>query len=429
MAQDYYVLGKVTNVNNTPVTYASIRIENTSAGTITNEKGDYRLKLPAGNYILICRVIGYPPERYPLELNDRDSILNIRLKLTPLRQEVYPKDSALAIMRELIARRKDIRVQTPTYSNEVYSKSVQRLVDAPKMFFKKDISKKLNLDTNRQGIISLTESISQFNFKQPDKIKQITEAAKLSPYNSVFNFNTALDVQVDLSRNFLRWDGMSHHSFISPIATNAFRFYDYKLIKRYRDGDLLINAIEIFPKHYDEHLFSGIIYVVDRTWNLYAVDLHLYPSAHIDFIDSIGIKQQYTQVKKDSWLPQSLKFSYNGGVLGFKYGGYFLNVYNNFNTDTTFAHDYFNNEVLHTDKEAYLRDDGFWAKNRLVPLTKEESFYYHINKPAENVSSHVTDSLQRTNNRFKFIDFIFLNRLIFSLTSCYRILQNEQECN
>lgn len=407
-AQYVDVKGRVTDDNGTPVGFALVNVKTTLIGASTNAKGDYRLKLLPGEYHLVVRVMGFEPAAMPLTLGQKDTIFNITINLHRVSKDTLPQDSTIAIIKHMIAKRKNIRSLIPTYSNQVYTKTEQRLLDAPKMFFKKDIAKKLNLDSNRQGIISLTESLSQFNFKQPDHIKQITEASKLSPYNNVFNFNTALDVQLDLSRNYLRWDGMTEHSFISPIASSALRFYSYRLIKQYKDGDLLIDVIKIIPKHYDEHLFSGNLYIVDKLWTLYAVDLHLYPSAHIDYIDSVNIRQQYRQVKDSVWLPQSLKFSYNGGLFGFKYGGYFQNIYNNFNTDTVFAADYFNEEVLHTDKPAYTRSESYWNDNRMVPLLNDEQQFYHITQPVmPGTNSHRVDSLQKTNNKFKIVDYFF----------------------
>ena len=120
------------------------------------------------------------------------------------------------------------------FSTDVYTKGLQKLVSAPKKFMGRDIQKTLDLDTNRQGILYLSETQSTFSFKRPNKIHEEMVSSKISGNNNAFSFNKASDLIVNFYENLmLENTGLSGRSFVSPIADNALFYYRYmtKLIQ------------------------------------------------------------------------------------------------------------------------------------------------------------------------------------------------------
>ena len=317
-------------------------------------------------------------------------------------------DSASIIMRKVIGKRKYYLNQVNQYSCQIYLKAVQKLLNAPQTFFKADVAKVLNLDPERRGIISLFESISQYNFRRPGKVKEIMQGLKKAGGENPFGINRATDMQINLYANLLSWDGLSNRQYVSPIADNALNFYKYTLLERFTDDDKTIDIIQVEPRHDGEHVFHGVIYVIEKDWRLYGADLHLYQRAQIDFVDSLSIQEQYIPVNDDVWMPLSVNFNFTGTILGFKYMGYFIGVANNYNTRPNFRRDYFNGEVFEISKESTNRDSVFWNKNRSIPLLDDERRYYSLFDAAEKDKNNkqVTDSVKTTNNRFRFIPYI-----------------------
>src|SRR5215211_4561873 len=59
MAQTITVKGRVTNETNQPVIGASVVVKGTTAGTTTNERGEYQINAPA-NSTLVISSVGFP---------------------------------------------------------------------------------------------------------------------------------------------------------------------------------------------------------------------------------------------------------------------------------------------------------------------------------------------------------------------------------
>jgi hypothetical protein len=179
------------------------------------------------------------------------------------------------------------------------------------------------------------------------------------------------------------------------------------MVGTFNDHDLLIYKIKVIPIHNDEHLFSGMIYIIDKKWALYGVDLHLSNSAHLDFVDSIGIHQQYVPEMAGNWVPQVTDFSFYGKFMGFKYSGLFLNLYQDIHIDTTLISPNYH-EVFYSNKEAYHKDDKFWNENRPLLITAEENrFYQQTALAGQHLKDKMlADSLQNKNNKLRLLPYL-----------------------
>ncbi len=416
-AQTYVLEGNVTDARGRPIAFAPVYVKGTTNGTIANEHGLYQLKLTPGNYNIVIRFIGYEQQVNQVNITNANARLDVKLQPEDYTLETYiPQgaelDSATIIMRQVIAKRKFYHDQVKEYSCQIYVKADQKLLNAPNTFLKADVAKTLNLDPNRRGIISLFESISDFNSRQPGKVKEIMVGSKRAGGENPFGFNRAIDLQVNLYDNLLSWGGMSNHSYISPIADNALHFYHYTLLQRFTDDDKIIDIIQVTPRHENEHVFHGVLYVIENDWRLYGANLHLYKRAHIDFVDTLNIQEQYIPVTDSVWMPLSLNFNFTGKILGFKYGGYFIGVANNYNINPDFAKNFFDGEVFEIGKETARRDSVFWKTNRAVPLLPDEERYYHLFAAAEadKKNEHVKDSVKSgANNKFRLIPYFLKN--------------------
>ncbi len=414
--QTYVVEGNVTDAHGKPIAFAPVYIKGTSNGTITNEHGVYQLKLKPGNYTIVFRFIGYEQQNDQITVRDKSIRLDAELEPENYTLESYlPQDaeldSATIIMRQVIAKRKFYHDQVKEYSCQIYVKADQKLLNAPHTFLKADVAKILNLDPDRRGIISLFESISDIKARPPGKIKETMLGVKHAGGENPFGFNRAGDLQVNLYDNLLSWGGLSMRSYISPIADNALRAYHYTLLQRFTDDDKVIDIIQVEPKHDNEHVFHGVIYVIEGDWRLYGADLHLYKRAHIDFVDTLNIQEQYIPVTDSVWMPLSLNFNFTGKILGFKYGGYFIGVANNYNVSPGFDKNYFNGEVFEVSKETAQRDSVFWNTNRAVPLLPDEKRYYHLFETAQanQKDKKLADSVKSNNNKFRVIPYLLRN--------------------
>jgi len=383
--------------------FISAWMPDSNKGAVANGHGRFFLHIRPGVYKLVFRSPGFEPIVKTMTVNDTLTAPN----LAPVKS--FPANSITAdsIIERVIAGRHRYRKTVQPYTGYLYNQAEQQLDGAPRMFVKKDIARQLNLNNSRKGIISLSESVSRFHTRSTNYIKELVEGARLTSSSEAFNFNSAAELHIDLYKDYIILAELSDHAFLSPIAYSAMNYYSYYLTGQFYDGDKLVYRIAVRPKHRNEHLFKGNIYVINQDWLLYAADISVPKTGHINFIDSINIKQQFIPADSGNWIPQLTHLSFYGKLFDFKYSGYFLQVYRSLSKDTV-AYGGSYKEVYHSRKEAYQRDDNFWANERPAPLTAAEANFYIYSSLTERHKRDktVTDSLQNGSNRFRFFDYV-----------------------
>ena len=410
----YQITGKITESNGEVIPFASVYVKTTTKGVSANVDGSYKLSIDKGSYTLVFKAIGFKTIERNIDVNS-NLVVNqalptesYTLKNVVIRPNA--EDPAYEIIRKTIKLRKEHLNEVEAYSTDVYTKGLQKLVSAPKKFLGRDIQKTLELDSNRKGILYLSESQSTFSFKRPNKIHEDMVSSKVSGNNNAFSFNKASDLLVNFYENLmLENTGLSSRSFVSPIADNALFYYKYKLLGTSEENGVTINKIEVTPRRKNDPVFRGIIYIAENTWRLMGTNLYLTEDAGINFVDTLNISQQFVKVDK-FYMPSSVRFQFNGGILKFKFEGYFVGIYSNYQINPKFPDHFFTAEILKITKAVNKKDSLYWMNNRPIPLTEEEKFDY---KKKDSIamlkqSKPYLDSLEKKNNKFG------IGKLIFS---------------
>lgn len=399
------VSGTIKDTNGQPVPFASVYLKNTTTGTSANIDGKYSIKLNDGSHTLSFRAVGYKQQENIINLT-QDLNLDVRLSpesytLDNVTIKANAEDPAYEIIRQAIKMRKTHLNEVTEFNCDVYIKGVQRLRSAPKKFMGRDVRKVMELDTNRQGIIYLSESQSKFNFRRPNDIHEEMISSKIAGRNNAFSFNKASDLIINFYDNYLLENTLSARGFISPIADNALFYYKYKLLGETKENGELVHKIEVTPRRSNDPVFRGIIYILDESWRVYNTDLYLTKQAGINFIDTLNISQQFTKVK-EVYMPTSINFQFNGNILGFKFAGHFVGVYSNYNLDPKFPKNFFSGEILKVTTMVNKKDSAYWNNNRPIPLTEDEKLNYVTKDSIAKLkeSKKYLDSLEKDNNKF-----------------------------
>lgn len=406
LGQRYEISGRITDNDNNPIPFVSVFIKGTTKGVSANIDGMYKISVERGLVTLSFTAIGYKPHSKTIDVFSNvvlNQVLEIeQYTLNSVVIKSNAEDPAYRIVKNAIKNRKAYLEEVFSYSNDVYIKGMQKLVGAPKKLFGRNIQNTLNLDTNRNGILYLSESQSKFSYMKPDLIKEEMVSSKVAGHNNAFSFNKASDMRINFYENLLLENtGLNARSFVSPIADDALLYYRYKLLGKTEENEIVVNKIEVIPRRKNDPVFRGTIYIADDTWRLMGVDLNLTKEAGVNLIDTLNIVQHY--IKADSYyMPGNLKFQFNGNVLGFKFEGYFVSLYSNYYINPKFEKNYFTNEILKIDKEANKKDSVYWANNRPIPLTAEERLDYRKKDSiaAKEQSKAYLDSLEKVQNNF-----------------------------
>lgn len=408
--QTYQLTGQVTDEKGQPVPFSSIYPNGAvHTGTSANSEGVFKLTLAQGTYELVVRSVGYRQAIQPVVM-DMDRHLRITLLAESyLLDEVVignGEDPAYAIIRQAIRQRRKYLHEAAPYTANVYIKGVQRLLQAPKKFLGVDIDqigREIGLDSNRTGIVYLSESESRITVRPPDDFREEMISSKFSGNNQAFSFNRAADLKLNFyDNNQPIIDGLSPRPFVSPIADNALGYYRYRLLGTTDENGITIHKIEVTPRRKGEPLYQGDIYIMDGLWRIYGINLQLTKTSGINILDTLAIRQEFIPIDSGQWQPSGIRFDFVGGLLGFRVGGYFAAVYSGYATNPTLAKGAFN-EVLRITEGVNERDSAYWATHRPLLLTEEEELDY-IRKDSlqrRRESKTYLDSLDRVSNRLK----------------------------
>jgi hypothetical protein len=404
--QQVSLSGKVTNSGGKPVPFASIYIKNTTNGVSANSEGDYSIKLRPGKYDVQYKAVGYKQDTRSVDLAS-NTILNVVLsaevyELKAVTINASSEDPAYAIIRKAIKRRRAHLDEVKAYTCQVYIKGLQKLLQAPKKFMGVDIDKvgkEIGLDSNRRGIVYLSESESKLSYQYPGQLHEEMISSKFSGSNRMFSFNRASDARVNFYENFQNWDGLSNRPLVSPIADNALFYYRYKLIGTSRENGIVINKIRVTPRRGHDPCFDGFIYITDDSWRIYALDLYITSRANINFADTLRIDQQFMPVG-NTWMQSSNKFEFGGSLLGFRLKGFFVSVYKDYDLDPAFKKHEFD-ELLHIPQKVNKSDTAYWNRERPIPLTQEEKTDYQKKEKLaiKRESKAYLDSLDKETNK------------------------------
>lgn len=413
-AQQVTISGKITDENNHAIPFASVYIKNTTRGTSANTEGEYTLQLKPGIYDVQYKAVGYGQQSQKVDLTT-GQVVNIVLKtetyqLSDVVVKAGGEDPAYAIIRKTIKRRKEHLNEVKAYTCEVYIKGLQKLLAAPKKFLGFDVqraARENGLDSNRRGIVYLSESESKYSFMPPGNVHEELISSKVSGSNQAFSFNRASDIQVNFYENIQNWGGLSNRPVISPIADNALFYYNYKYIGFSVENGETVDKIQVIPKRNYDACFQGYIYILEDSWRIYGLDFYITKKQNINFVDTLKVNEQFFPVNQKVWLPSSVKFEFTGGLFGFKIGGYFISLYKDYDLEPVFTKNEFK-EVLKITKGVNKKDSAFWANERPIPLTEEEKTDYQKKEilAKKRESKPYLDSLDHADNKFNPASFL-----------------------
>jgi hypothetical protein len=404
-AQQYTISGKITG-NNESLPFASVYLKGTTKGVNSNDEGNYLIKLDKGYYTLVVQHIGFSKQEFEIEL-DNNKILNVNLKPDGISlNEIVVKageDPAYPIIRKAIKKRKKYSGQVTEYSCQSYIKGLQRLINIPEKFKKLiKITSGQKLDSTLYGVVYLSESESNYYFKAPNKEKEIMFSSRVSGESKSFSFNNLSQMKFNFYENLISIKGLSDRPFISPLNGSAFLYYKFKLLGTINEDGKTFNKIEVKPKRQTDPCFTGIIYIQENSWRITGIDLKLFKSNKIKFVDTLAIKQLYAPVLGDSiWMPVNYNFGFYFKFFGISGDGYFNAVVKNYNLKPELNDKFFNNEIILVEDGANKKDSNYWNNNRPAPLTLEENKDYRKKDSSEKVKNtdRYKDSIDKKRNK------------------------------
>tara|TARA_Y100000385_G_C13105200_1_gene647102 strand:+ start:2900 stop:5371 length:2472 start_codon:yes stop_codon:yes gene_type:complete len=404
--------GSITDQSGEPLPFVSIYIKGSTQGTTSNIEGVYRLNLSPGNYQIVYQYVGKETVTKHVDLGSNSINIDIVLQAqATLLNEVTiaadAEDPAYAIIRNAQRKRKYYQNLIEQFTCDVYVKGNQKIEDAPEKIMGIKVGDMDGaLDSNRQGIVYLSESISKLYYKGEGNLKEVVYSSKVSGDDSGYSFNTAREMEFNVYDNTMDFS----RELVSPIAENAMAYYKYRLEGTFYEDGRLINKIKLLRKRETDPSFYGTIYIVEDLWNIHSVEVGVTSKAsQLYFLDSVEVDQVFVPLQEpDVWRIFSNNISFKLGILGFKLNGNFSATYSNYDLTSPIDDNIFNKEVFVVEKDSNKKDSLYWEANRPAPLTQEEKVDYVKKDSIQKVreSPAFKDSLDRENNRFEIGDVL-----------------------
>jgi hypothetical protein len=407
------IKGTVTDKSGKPIPFVNIYVKDTYLGTTSNEVGKYELNFKSnGNYILLFQYLGYKTHKETISFDGTPKKIDVSLieEDFQLKEVMVSKNNNPAnnIIKSAIKDRKDNAKKTSKFSADFYSRGIFKVKDIPKKILGQEVGDlDGNLDSTRSGIIYQSETFSKIKFKKPDQLTEEIIASKVAGNDNGFSYNTALGANYDFYENYVDF-GIN---LISPIADNAFNYYKYKLESTFFDEkEHLINKIKVSAKRDKEPVFEGYIYIVEDSWEIYAVDLEIKGyRMQQPFVETMKLTQNFSYNSKTKlWAKNIQTLDFNAGIFGMSFNGKFTHVFSNYDFEVTIDKKTFKNEVVKFAENANKKENTFWTENRPVPLTDEELTNYVKKDSIQTIrkSQKYLDSIDAKGNKFKWHNII-----------------------
>ncbi|MBK8449935.1 MAG: carboxypeptidase-like regulatory domain-containing protein [Saprospiraceae bacterium] len=425
------IKGKVTDSDGNPIPYTAVYIKNSTKGTSTNLDGYYELNLNPGLNTLVFHYLGYQIQEIQVDFKNEPIILDLVLYVSvySLGEVVVSSDQedpAYEIIRKAISKRNYFLKLNENHTCNAYTKGLIKITDAPKKILGQEIgTMDNNLDTNRQGIIYLSETVSRLHFQKPDYTYEEMISSIISGRDNGFSFNRATSANFNLYENITSFG----KGIVSPIADYAFEYYTFKLLSIDTSNieAKLLYKIEVRPKIRSLAAWSGILSIHDETWSIQSFNLQISGSQiQQPLFDTIYLSQLFIPVSTTSQnLLQNQVFGFKANLLGIKFEGKFVVVFSDYNFAN--IHELENEKIiLQIAKGANEKTKQYWDSIRPIPLTKDEIKDYTLKDSIKLIreSKSYKDSIDHRNNKFNFSDLFLgysyqktMDRSIFSINS------------
>ncbi|RAJ92634.1 carboxypeptidase-like protein [Larkinella arboricola] len=312
----YKISGRITDaVTGEGVPFASVAIKGKTAGTTSDENGQYTLVTTQTGDSLLFSSIGYQTRAYPLTLAPSQTIHAVLMSAANRLQEVkiYAKggDPAYRIIRETIRRRDQFDPdQLTAFQYESYSK-VEAYVNNFANQRKKGrgagpvgkLLSKLPAIYDREGKpavpVYVSETISEYYQRSnPQKTKERILKSRASGVG-VSDGGVAAQLtgssfqQYNFYRNYI---SLLRKDLPSPLGQAWQTIYTFRLIDTVEVGGMVCYQIDFEPKRMTDLAFSGTAWIDTTRLGLSQIDARVDQRANINFVDEIRLEQEWEEV-------------------------------------------------------------------------------------------------------------------------------------
>ncbi|MEW6195710.1 MAG: DUF5686 family protein [Bacteroidota bacterium] len=394
-AQQFTLRGKVTDKNSgEALSFANLRIAETSSGTAANIEGNYELKLSAGSFHLIASYIGYRSDTLKINFNG-NQVSNFQLERIDIKLPeitVLPGENpALEIIRRAILFKQKRDEKINSYTFKAYTKG---LVKTTKDISATDRSVGFSFgesDTAKLKITGIIENESRGYFKKPSNYKDEIIARKQSANTpSTINILTGGRIIQNFYTNDIQF---FNRPLLCPIADDAIDYYDFFIEDTLAMDNKSIFEISFKTFDKSDPGFWGKIYIEDGSFAMVKLDVNLNDAANPGGIFSkVNIFQQFVPYDQNIFMPIDYRVFVEGNFLGLAKFGFELNsVFYDYQINNQLDDDFFDMVIVKVLPDADKKDSTYWDSMQKIPNTLQEVEAYNRIDSLESIPRNFWD--------------------------------------
>lgn len=229
-------------------------------------------------------------------------------------------------------------------------------------------------DFSQQGKVYLRENRGSGTNSNMSGVESIAPAVAqtVNPYVFIKGLKQS---DFDIYQNLIVADGICSKPIVSPLAFNAFLFYNFYLETTYSNiPDSIRYEIRVEPIFKEEALVSGTLLVKDNTWEVTDYQLKINEGALVYF-ENFSVQSNYSS-SNNQLLPSKKFFDYTVRQGQKKIIGRNKTIYTDYEELDEQPNSFWNETAVYT-ADARNKDSNYWLTNRKFELAPSDIFYLH----------------------------------------------------
>lgn len=283
--------------------FTSILVKGTNNGTMSNDNGQFQLRLEPGSYEVIFQFLGFKTLILKAEVSsDFTELFPVMeeqgLQMTEVVVSRSKEDPAYTIMRKAISKSLIHQMQVKSYKAKVYVKGSGKLTSIPWL-----LRGKLKEEGIQENTTMFTESVSELKYTYPAKYvsKVLSVRSNMDKYPSPNQYIYASFYKPKVGEG------------ISPLNPKAFSYYKFQYEGSFNDRGVEVHKIKVIPRSKADDLFSGTVNIIEDLWCLHGLALNTEHNG-----TRIHAEQIFAPFES-VWMPVNHQYTLKGKVLGFAF--------------------------------------------------------------------------------------------------------------
>lgn len=408
LAQETVISGRVTEKGtNAGIPFVNIYFKGTFNGTVTDFEGNYSFRTTTPKDSIYVSQIGYKSKAKAVKKGQKQVI---DFQLTPesltLSTVVVRADDkenpAWRIIRNAQANKAKYNrdnlksVQYTSYTKQ--EADVDHITPRMRRFrlFRPFVAMWDSMDvlageeSTANLPVMMSEVISDiYSYQDVQKRREEVSAVKVKfvgmKDGSAVSQLTGTDFQnYNFANNSVAIQGKD---ILSPIADNAFLFYNYYLLDSVMIDSMKCYKIRCQPKNKKDLCYTGTIWITDTTFALKQLDLEITPEANVDWIIRARLQEVLTPTEAGPWVPVQIRTMVDYAVKSTKLVGMVVRTYNanrNYIVNQPRAKSYYETNMVYAE-DALMKDTAWWREHRFEQLNRLEAKSYDMIDTVRNI--------------------------------------------